>query len=191
MVLSLLEDHRGNLWVGTATGVWRWKPGPPKFYSMPATPNGIQGLAEDDKGAILVATGSGMIRIVDGKPEAYPLVGIGPPLKPDRLLQDRDGSLWIGTSDRGLLHLHQGKFDAFVRSDGLSADRIYALFEDREGSIWTSTAGGLDRFHDFAVPTISVNQGLSNNSAVAVLAAKDSSVWIGTSDGLNRWSRCV
>ena len=36
------------------------------------------------------------------------------------------------------------------------------LFEDREGNIWVATVDGLDRFRDFAVPTISVKQGLSN-----------------------------
>src|SRR5580658_2563262 len=185
---SLFEDSRNNLWVGTSTGVWRWKPGPPQFYPMPATVDGIQGLAEDDNGALLVLSGSGMMRIVDGKIEAYPLPGIGPQFKPYRLLRDRDGSLWIGTADRGLLHLRQGRIDTFMRPDGLSSDRVGALFEDREGSIWTSTAGGLDRFREYAVPTIFVNQGLSNNNAEAVLATQDGSVWIGTSDGLDRWN---
>ena len=36
MVLSLYEDSGGNLWAGAATGLWRWKPGPPKLYPMPA-----------------------------------------------------------------------------------------------------------------------------------------------------------
>ena len=32
---SLYEDSQGNLWAGAATGLWRWKPGPPKLYPMP------------------------------------------------------------------------------------------------------------------------------------------------------------
>src|ERR1700722_1870156 len=31
-VASLYEDKRGNLWAGAQTGLWRWKPGPPKLY---------------------------------------------------------------------------------------------------------------------------------------------------------------
>ena len=50
----------------------------------------------------------------------------------------------------------------FARSDGLSGDYGLSLFEDREGNIWVATMDGLDRFRDFAVPTISVKQGLSN-----------------------------
>ena len=37
-VLSLYEDSGGNLWAGAATGLWRWKPGPPKLYPMPDAP---------------------------------------------------------------------------------------------------------------------------------------------------------
>ena len=49
----------------------------------------------------------------------------------------------------------------FAQSDGLSGDDVTSLFEDREGNIWVATVDGLDRFRDFAVPTISVKQGLS------------------------------
>ena len=33
-VLSLYEDSRGNMWAGALTGLWRWKPSPPKLYPM-------------------------------------------------------------------------------------------------------------------------------------------------------------
>jgi hypothetical protein len=104
------------------------------------------------------------------------------------VLRDRDGGLWIGTSDRGLVHLHQGRADVFARSEGLSGDFISSLFEDREGNVWVSTQDGLDRFREVAVPTSSVSQGLSSARIGSVLAAQDGSVWLATSDGLNRWN---
>src|SRR4029434_155320 len=33
-VFGSYEDRKGNLWVGVSNGLWRWKPGPPKFYPM-------------------------------------------------------------------------------------------------------------------------------------------------------------
>src|SRR5262245_54725998 len=33
-ILSLREDSKGELWVGVKNGVWRWKPGPPRFYPL-------------------------------------------------------------------------------------------------------------------------------------------------------------
>jgi ligand-binding sensor domain-containing protein len=53
-VVGLFEDSKGNLWVGVVTGLWRWNPGPPKFYPLPGEPGGIQGLAEGNDGALLI-----------------------------------------------------------------------------------------------------------------------------------------
>ena len=105
----------------------------------------------------------------------------------NRLLQDRDGGLWIGTVERGLIHVHHGRTDVFTRSNGLSGDVIFSLFEDREGNVWVATTGGLDRFRELPVATLSVKQGLSSDATQSVLAATDGSVWVGTHDGLTRW----
>jgi signal transduction histidine kinase/ligand-binding sensor domain-containing protein len=185
-VLSIYE-YKGNLWVGAQTGLWRWKPDPPKLYPMPGPSPEIQALIEGDNGALWIAMRGGIRQLVDGKAEAYPLAAVGQ-FDPLRLLRDREGGQWIGTSGQGIVHVHQGRTDVFASADGLSGDRIYALFEDREGNIWVATRDGLDRFRDFAVPRISVRQGLSSDVVVSVLAARDGSVWVGgNSAGLSRW----
>ena len=184
----LYEDSKGNLWVGVEKGLWHWKPGPPKFYSLPEPNSFPETLSEGDDGVLLVGTRSGIQRFVDGKTEAYLLPGAVGQFRPNWLLQDRDGGLWIGTNDRGLVHVHGGRTDAFASTDGLSGEIVYTLFEDREGNIWVATINGLDRFRDFAVATFSVNQGLSNAIVGSVLAARDGSVWFATFGGLNRWN---
>src|SRR6266496_1879490 len=186
-VLGLYEDTKGNLWAGVVNRLWRWKPGPPKFYPLPGEVNGIQGFGEDADGSLLIGTRSGVRRFVDGKTEAYALPGPAWQSYAQKLLRDRDGGLWI-SSNRGLVHLHQGRIDVFAQSDGLSGDRASTLFEDREGNIWVATLNGLDRFRDFAVATFNVNQGLSNAVVGSVLAARDGSVWLSTYGGLNRWN---
>src|SRR6266851_1474124 len=188
-VFGLYEDSRGNLWAGVIDGLWRWKPGAPKFYSLPGELNGIQAISEDADGALLVGWKGGIYRFVDGKTEAYSLGDTSPQFRAYRILRDRDGGLWIGTIDRGVVHIHQGRTDLFSPTDGLSGDGVSTLFEDREGNIWISTVEGLDRFRDFAVATFTVKQGLSKNVVGSVLAAKDRSVWFATDGGLNRWNQ--
>ena len=185
-VLSLYEDRGANLWAAAYTGLWRMNPGPPKLYPQPY-PVESTDLVEGDNGAILIGTRAGMRELVDGKAGPHPLPGFGWKFDVTKLLRDRNGGLWIGTSERGLLHVHEGKTDVYSQSDGLSRNTIFDLFEDREGNIWVATIEGLDRFRDFAVATISVPQGLSNTEVESVLAARDGSVWMGTKDGLNRW----
>jgi ligand-binding sensor domain-containing protein len=100
----------------------------------------------------LVGTYTRIKRLVDGRLEPYP-VDFAREFRVRGLYRDREGSLWIGTTGQGLLHLHQGTVDVFAQSDGLSSDTAHHFFEDREGSLWAATENGLDRFRDFAIPT--------------------------------------
>ena len=185
----LYEDRSGNLWAGTMTGVWRWQPGTRQFYSLAGDQDGIQGLAEDDNG-LLIALGNRVARLSHGEVQA---AYVNPPgvRRATRLLRDREGGLWIGTADAGIIHVHQGRADTYSEADGLSANAINAEFEDREGDVWVATHRGLDRFHDYSVVTMSAKQGLPNVSGDAVVAARDGSIWVGTTDGLARWSHGV
>src|SRR5260221_7962720 len=143
---------------------------------------------EDTDGTLLVGWKGGIYRFVDGKTQPYPLSGIARKFEALRMLRDRDGGLWIGTLNEGLMHVHRGRTDVFGPSDGLSGGDAYSLFEDREGTIWVATLGGLDRFRDFAVATLTERHSLSKALVGSLLADRDGSVWLGTYGGLNRWN---
>jgi ligand-binding sensor domain-containing protein/signal transduction histidine kinase len=185
-VTGLFENSKGSLWVGTTDGIWHWKPGTPKFYPLLNQSNGFQALGEDETGTLLIGMRNGISRFVDGRPKPYPLPGV-PPFGANEIMRDRDGSLWIGTSDRGLVHLHGGKADVYGSGDGLLTQDVNRLFQDREGDVWAATSSGLERFGDLVASTLTVKQGLSNDLVGAVLAARDGSVWLSTYSGLNQW----
>jgi signal transduction histidine kinase/ligand-binding sensor domain-containing protein len=192
-VWALYEDSSGNLWAAAESGLWRIRPGPPKQYP---TPTELIGLSKSDDGRLLVAVhDGGVLQLAGDKLESYPIRSATHPsellgsrdLDSNRVLRDHDGGLWIGTVERGLIHVHQGRTDVFTRSDGLSGDVILSLFEDREGSVWVSSTGGLDRFRELSVSTVSVKQGLASDATQSVLAATDGSIWIGAYQSLTRW----
>jgi signal transduction histidine kinase len=159
------------------------------FYPMAGEPNGIQGLSESDDGTLLISRTGGIRRLADNHAELrYPFPPSLKRLRAPKLLRDRDGGLWIGSSGEGVAHIHQGITDVFAQPDGLSGDSVGTLFEDREGNIWVATSDGLDRFRDVAVAPFSTRQGLSNSNVASVLASADGSVWLGTFDGLTRWN---
>jgi PAS domain S-box-containing protein len=189
-VFGLHKDGKGNLWVELETGVWRWRPGPAQFYTVPGLLNGRRGgMADGEDGALLIATTGGVMRLADGKAEAvyrFPTARRG--FRRLEMLRDRAGGLWVCPAGRGIVHIHQGRTDVFSESDGLSGDDIYDLFEDREGNIWVATINGLDRFHELPVVTYSRKQGLSDIPWGGTLAARDGSVWFATLNGLNRLS---
>src|SRR5258706_1468105 len=178
------EDGKGALWVVAANGLWRWKPGPPKLYSVPDQVN-LKCLSETPTGEILVVTTNGIRQLINEKLEPFPLPPLPSALVPSRLLRDRDGGVWIATR-QGLFHVHTDRVDGFGPSDGLSGDQVIDFFEDREGSVWVSTLEGLDRFRLLPAVTYTVRQGLPG-VAESVLTSKDGSTWISTTEGLYRW----
>ena len=143
-VLSLYEDGTGNLWAGAASGLWLWRPGPPKRYAMPDAT--LFSLLQADDGKLLIGTAGGLVEFVNGKAVSHRTVGLAPRVRGRSLFRDRDGGLWIGTTDQGLMHVHHGRTDVFSRRDGLSGDVVWNIFEDREGNVWVATLEGLDRF---------------------------------------------
>ena len=193
-VWSLAEDSSGVLWAGAESGLWRWKPGPPKRYEMPGMRVGDLSTSAD--GQLLIGIrGAGLKRLAGERIETYPVRSAIDPadLLPDsditsnKLLRDRDGGIWIGTEGRGLIHVQDGKARGFSKANGLSGNIACSLFEDREGNIWFASVGGLDRFRALPVATISAQQGLSSDATKSVLASADGSVWVATSDGVTRW----
>jgi signal transduction histidine kinase/ligand-binding sensor domain-containing protein len=191
-VWSLFEDGSGELWAAAESGLWRWKPGAPTRYAMPG--ERIDDLSKTDEGRVLIASRrQGLEQVLGDKLAAYPIRSASNPkvlladrdVNSNKLLRDRDGGIWIGTHERGIIHLHQGRTDVFTTSDGLSGNIICSLFEDHEGDVWVGTTRGIDRFRELPVSTTSIRRGLPDTNSLT--AATDGSIWIATHDGLIRW----
>jgi signal transduction histidine kinase/ligand-binding sensor domain-containing protein len=185
VVARLHEDSSGRIWAAAVNGMWQWTPGPPRFHPVAGARDAIRSVV-DDEGGLLVGGLHGIRRLTDGRTDAYAIPGIGSQFAARAMLRDRDGGLWIGTADRGLVHVHHGRSNVFGLTQGLSSDRIETLFEDREGNIWVATANGLDRFRDVAIPTFGARQGVADAPVAPVLVAGDASIWFGANGALNR-----
>jgi len=190
-VWSIGEDNSGTLWVGAETGLWRWKPGPPKQYAMPGTR--ANGLSKTEDGRILIGIrAAGLSQVAGDRIVPYPVPGVTNPNLPlpdrdidaNKLLRDLNGGLWIGSHEHGLIHVHQGRTEIITTSDGLSGDITCSLFEDREGNVWFGSSRGLVRFRELPVTTAVSEYGQYQNT---VVAAPDGDIWIGMERGLIRW----
>jgi signal transduction histidine kinase/ligand-binding sensor domain-containing protein len=188
-VLGLFEDSNNVLWVVGRDRVWRWKPGPPRFYPIPFGTYAAEELGEDPNGTLLIPLPGRLARFGQGKLETqHPYPAPANNVDGLRLLRDREGGVWIGTVGAGIVHVHNGRADVFSRTDGLSGQDVRSLFEDREGDVWVVTSGGLDCFRNYAVATYSEDQGLGTPPGSGSVAAdKDGTIWIGTNDGLKMW----
>jgi signal transduction histidine kinase/ligand-binding sensor domain-containing protein len=58
------------------------------------------------------------------------------------VLPARDGSLWFGREEGGLVRVREGEAKVFGRNEGLPAGRVNHLLEASDGRIWAATHGG-------------------------------------------------
>jgi ligand-binding sensor domain-containing protein/two-component sensor histidine kinase len=184
-MFSLFEDREGTIFAGGTKGLYAVNDSPIRPYAAYDAARGISGIAQAPDGALIWTDRSyGPHQLRKGAIEPY-LPGLGDREHAVTLLADRDGAVWVGTWEKGLIHSHHGQIDRYTRSEGLSSDTVFALFEDRESNIWCATEKGLDRFRDLPVVTVSKRDGLSQDTATSVFPARTGGMWISTTEGLN------
>ena len=180
-IVALAMDTSGALWACGIDRVWRVKPAPTLSYPLPWEVGALQTMVGTPDGGIAIGTRGAIVKIANGQVQTLAPRNHRATACPfTKALSDRDGGLWIATSDFGLLHLHEGRVDAFNASDGLSGDQVLGLFEDREGNVWVSTSHGLDRFRPMAAAVYSRADGIKGRAA-SIIAAHDGSLWASTS----------
>ena len=193
----VLAASDGSTWVGSADSLARINGNAVETIQLPNGASshevlGVQALANSPDGGMWVGAlapngGSGLLKWRNGKWESPTIAGFdGKALQIQALHVDRHGALWIGTLDRGLYRVQDGRAERFSSADGLSSDSVHAVFEDAEGNIWVATSKGLDAFSNLPVASFSIREGLSNDFVHAVSAAPDGSLWINNITSLDR-----
>lgn len=105
-------------------------------------------------------------------------------------LEDRQGRLWFGTVNDGLL-LFDGESETFRNytvADGLPNNYIYGILEDGDGDLWLSTNKGLSEFdpEKEIFRNYNTSHGIPQNQFNFKSAYKDEAGWMyfGTVNGL-------
>lgn len=141
IITALAQDVHGNLWIGTERGgLHIWDPQLEQLTSLdlPGMDLRITSLLMGDD-EMMAGTGAGIYTIDVQKRSSIQ----GPRLADltiQSLLQDHQGTLWVGTS-QGLFRGHRGGDLTFYQETG--QDTIWSLFEDRQANLWVGTAQGL------------------------------------------------
>ncbi len=115
------------------------------------------------------------------------------------VLEDRKGNLWFASKDSGVYYYNtrlndgvgQGKFlptgqagfQHFTTGEGLASNTVLFIHEDKAGTIWFSTAGGLSRYDGKSFRNFTTKDGLPTNGVRAIMEDKTGKLWIGTQGG--------
>ncbi|MCR6497115.1 hypothetical protein LJB71_13375 [Thermomonas sp. S9] len=187
--VSALSVEADALWIGSRGRVIRLDHGGRRQeYPFPdalATAAPVA-LARFD-GRLLAATRSGLLRLRgNGLWETLPERSNGEHRAIDAMTVTRDGTLWLATP-RALERLVPGR-PAERISDRPGSRNLRALYEDREGNLWTgSLTDGLARIWNGRTRRLSMAEGLRVPLLWTIVPAPDGSVLVGGSDGVARW----
>ncbi|MDB6034313.1 MAG: putative Two component regulator propeller domain protein, partial [Verrucomicrobiales bacterium] len=150
----------------------------------------IDALYEDRAGRRWIGTPRGVAVFKDGTIIARYTKATGQPLQDVRcILEDHDQNMWFGTQGRGLIRLRAGRFDAFTTRDGLSNDRVWALHEDKQGTLWIGTEDGLSRWKAGKLFSFTTKHGLMENAILCILEDELGYVWLSGLRGIYRLKR--
>ena len=206
---TLFEDRGGTLWIGTFDGgVIRQRDG--VFERIDGVPSAIT-IVQARDGALWFGGSGVYTRLFNGQLTRHEAAG-----EVNALLEDRKGTLWVGTS-KGLyvdgqlrlagsvvsLAMDNGgavwvgtSSDRIVRisgekqetlKTGLATAYINALFEDSRGTMWVATSPtGLLRFRDGRFEQLDKRNGLPSNAIHGIAEDREGSIWFGTDNGVAR-----
>ncbi len=145
----------------------------------------VMGVAQTGDGYIWIATQEGFVRF-DGHEfvaydkNTYPQIVSNLDIA---IRGTRDGSLFVGTVNGGVVRMHDGRIDVITDADGLPTNNITALCESRDGSMWIGTASGLARLSGGHISVIPAGQ-LPNNYITALAEDAEGQLWVATPGGV-------
>ncbi|MCK4837053.1 MAG: hypothetical protein KAT17_10455, partial [Candidatus Aminicenantes bacterium] len=217
-ILSIIEDKAGIVWLGTrGGGTNRWDRTTNQFRHYKRDPGNPNSIISDDipiiieskvePGVLWLGTRSGLDRF-DANSETFTHYYHNPEQDDSlssrfvyALLEDRSGTLWVGTWGKGLNRFHRDTrtFTRYLpdrhNPSSISSNVIWDIHEDRQGHLWIGTGGGGLNRMDVKAGSFRCyrNQpenpdSLSNNHILSIHEDSNGFLWIGTLGGVNRFN---
>ncbi len=181
VILTLPEDvtsvtgissiTEGVFWISTQAGIYIIDSNQKRVIAKRLPNENITSLYKDSQNQIWAISDSRKLYV--STPEGdMQLVRVANRPTPDTfpttiysLVEDRKGSLWVGTLS-GIFQLSRGYNDAgdvYIRNHVLPEATIFALFADRQGSVWIGSFYGDVRFFNPEVDNYTYYQSDDNH----------------------------
>ena len=171
LVVALLIDSEGRVWVGHESWLVVFKPMPVSATPGQSDGRGSQTVIRPGRerfpwrrlqpgvvpGPVALPAAAGEARLYRVAPRGF--------------CQSADRKIWIGTEEHGLIEFDGARFRSFTKAHGLSGNAIAAntLIETRDGDLWLGVAGtGAMRLSRSGFVTYTESDGLASNRIGAV-----------------------
>jgi ligand-binding sensor domain-containing protein len=145
-VTAFHEDADGTLWVGTEKGALYRRAENRFEVVIRPDPTGrglasVNALIRDRDGNLWICTDRGLARWSNGELSVL-TGGLFAVSELPAILEDNEGSLWIGSSAVGLVRLRDGKFVTTGEPEGLHSDMTWTIVPRKGGGLWEKQRAG-------------------------------------------------
>jgi signal transduction histidine kinase/ligand-binding sensor domain-containing protein len=112
-----------------------------------------------------------------------------PKMFPLGLVEDGDGSMWLGSLANGLFHVTQGRLENFSEKDGLPGNNCVPVYRDDSAALWIVSEGALSRRAGGRFQTIGAKEGLPKDVLLDLIEDNLGNFWISGKRGIHRVAR--
>ncbi|MGJ5816043.1 two-component regulator propeller domain-containing protein [Paludibaculum fermentans] len=190
---ALLTDREGTVWIRSSKRLLL-KPANSGRFVAPSRNIPSNGdfatLASGRDGELFVPTDDGVWEYAVGQ---WRVTGQEQGLlaaATSAVLQDREGSLWIGLWGTGLTRwVGRNEWEGWTRTEGLSGEHVWKMARDAQGQLWVATDNGLNQLRVDARTgrpawrLWTEANGLAGNKTRSLALGPDGALWTGSSPG--------
>jgi PAS domain S-box-containing protein len=182
-VFATIETSDGVFWAGTGAGVARLRQGRWEVLPSPFPATRVTAFLEDRSRALWMGGNDGLFRWKDNVFHDYSAEAGIPGVKVRTVVEDSEGSIWIGTHGFGLIRFKDGRFTSFTTKDGLSNNVVEALYQDEYG-LWVGTERGLNLVQNERITILPLRSAVFMTDVFRILKDDRGNLWLSSNQGL-------
>ena len=189
-VRTVYQDHTGQIWIGTDSGLFRNSGDRVERVDDSATLPllAVHAIYEDARGGLWVG-GSKLLRLAGSESQEFRLQGKASENRVKSIFQTEDKTIWVGTVS-GLHRLAPGTGASaqFGRVPQVKAT-VRLLRQTSDGTLWIGTIGhGLYTYRDGHFLKMTAPEKLPSNTVLNLFEDVERNIWVGTQAGMLRLS---
>jgi streptogramin lyase len=189
----LFLDNKKILWINSAEGIYQMRDGHLRSINselkLDPGKEDAQVIQQDSEGSIWINTTARLIRYHDKKTESIPFQDRPSQNVISRIFEDREGSLWVGSSGYGVHRFRRPRISGYVGESQFPLQMVNSVLEDSRGNIWLGfDRGGILIWSGDSFRHLGKQDGLSSDTIYSICEDQQGAFWIGTDKaGLTRY----
>jgi ligand-binding sensor domain-containing protein/signal transduction histidine kinase len=192
LVRSLLEDHFGNLWVGSV-GNGLTRIAPDGSFTRYGQAQGLPSLnvfcvASDSEDRIWACTDNGLVRLGPAGTRLFTTADGLPSNEIRATCEATDGTRWVSVVNYGLAKWNGARFERYAGPGASVVGDVLTLDCARDGTLWAGSSAGVTHIMGDTARTYTTRDGLPDNTVYSLTEGPEGSLWIGTEEGVSRYA---